>query len=157
MQGNGKISDTGFGGGTAIKEEIKEAVNYVRSNLIRITQSTKYSDFEFHLKATDLNGIGNIKGLELAILLSIASSITERPLQPQMVVIGSMSIGGSIIGSDNLAEFIQVSADSVAKKVLIPATDMAQLSKVPADHISNFSLLIYSDPIDAAFKAMGLS
>ena len=71
-------------------------------------------------------------------------------------VIGSMSIGGSIIGSDNLAEFLQVSADSGAKKVLIPATDMAQLSKVPADLISKFSLLIYSDPIDAAFKAMGL-
>lgn len=157
MQGNGKISDTGFGGGTAIKEEIKEAINYVRSNLNRITQTAKYSDFEFHLKATDLNGIGNIKGLELAILLSIVSSITERPLQSQMAVIGSMSIGGSIIGSDNLAEYLQVAADSGAKKVLIPATDMAQLSKVPADLISKFSLLIYSDPIDAAFKAMGLS
>lgn len=156
MHGNGKISDTGFGGGTAIKDEIKEAVNYVRSNLTRITQTAKYSDFEFHLKATDLNGIGNIKGLELAILLSIVSSITERPLQPQMAVIGSMSIGGSIIGSDNLAEYLQVAADSGAKKVLIPATDMAQLSKVPADLISKFSLLIYSDPIDAAFKAMGL-
>jgi ATP-dependent Lon protease len=50
MPGNGKISDTGFGGGTAIKEEMKEAVNYVRSNLNRITQSAKFSDFEFHLK-----------------------------------------------------------------------------------------------------------
>lgn len=41
-------------------------------------------------------------------------------------------------------------------KVLIPAVDMGQLSKVPADLISKFSLIIYSDPVDAAFKAMGL-
>ncbi|WP_273212237.1 protease Lon-related BREX system protein BrxL [Runella zeae] len=156
MPGNGKISDTGFGGGTTIKEELKEAVNYVRSNLNRITQTAKFNDFEFHLKATDLNGIGNIKGLELAIFLSIVSSIVERPLLPQLAVLGSMSIGGAIIGSDNLAEYLQVSADSGAKKVLIPAVDVIQLGKVPTDLISKFSLLIYSDPIDAGFKAMGL-
>ena len=156
MQGNGKISDTGFGGGTAIKEELKEAVNYVRSNLNRITQNAKYGDFEFHLKATDLNGIGNTKGLELAIFLSIVSSIVERPLLPQLAILGSMSIGGAIIGSDNLGEFLQVSADSGAKKVLIPAVDMAQLGKVPTDLISKFSLVVYSDPVEAAFKAMGL-
>ena len=156
MPGNGKISDTGFGGGTAIKEELKEAVNYVRSNLNRITQVAKYSEFEFHLKASDLNGIGNTKGLELAIFLSIVSSIVERPLLPQLVVLGSMSIGGAIIGSDNLGEYLQVSADSGAKKVLIPAVDMAQLGKIPADLISKFSLVVYADPVDAAFKAMGL-
>lgn len=157
MQGTGKISTTGYRSGIQISAEIKEAVNYVRSNLTRITQNAKYSDFEFHLKITDLTGIGKIKGLELAILLSIVSSITERPLLSQMAVIGSMSIGGTIIGSDNLAEYLQVAADSGAKKVLVPTIDMAQLSKVPADLISKFSLLIYSDPIDAAFKAMGLS
>ena len=156
MSGNGKISETGFGGGTAIKDELKEAVNYVRSNLNRITQVAKFSDFEFHLKATDLNGIGNTKGLELAVFLSIVSSITERALLPQMAVLGSMSIGGAIIGSDNLGEYLQVSADSGAKKVLIPAVDMGQIGKVPTDLISKFSLLVYSDPVDAAFKAMGL-
>lgn len=156
MPGNGKMSETGFGGGTSIKEELKEAVNYVRSNLNRITQSARYSEFEFHLKATDLNGVGNTKGLELAIFLSIVSSIAERPLLPQLGILGSMSIGGAIIGSDNLGEFLQVAADSGAKKVLIPAVDMAQIGKVPTDLISKFSLILYGDPIDAAFKSMGL-
>ena len=157
MPGNGKMSDTGFGGGTSIKEEIKEAVNYVRSNLNRVTQAAKFNEYEFHLKATDLNGIGNVKGLELAMFLSIVSSITDRPLLSQMIVLGSMSIGGAIIGSDNLGEYLQVASDSGAKKVLIPASDMSQLGKVPTDLVSKFSLVIYGDPIDAAFKAMGLN
>lgn len=156
MPGNGKVSDTGFGGGSAIKEEIKEAINYVRSNLTRVTQTHKFSDFEFHLKATDINGIGNNRGLELAIFLSIVSSIADRPLLPQMAVLGSMSIGGTVIGSDNLGEYLQIASDSGAKKILIPAIDMVQLGKVPADLISKFSLVVYSDPVDAAFKAMGL-
>lgn len=156
MAGNGKLSDTGFGGGSVIKEELKEAVNYVRSNLSRITQSAKYNDFEYHLKASDLNGINNPQGMELSMFLSIVSTITERSLQPQIVVLGSMSIGGAIIGSDNLGEYLQVASDSGAKKILIPASDMGQIGKVPTDLIANFSLIIYSDPIDAAFKAMGL-
>ena len=155
MPGNGKLGDTGFGGGTAIKEELKEAVNYVRSNLNRVTQTAKFSDFEFHIKATDLNGIGNLKGLELSIFLSIVSAITERSLLPQLAILGSMSIGGAIIGSDNLSEYLQVAVDSGAKKILIPAVDISQLGKVPTDLISKFSLIIYSDPIDAVFKALG--
>jgi ATP-dependent Lon protease len=91
------------------------------------------------------------------MFLSIVSSITVRSLLSQMIVLGSMSIGGAIIGSDNLGEFLQVASDSGAKKVLIPASDMAQLGKVPTDLVSKFSLVIYSDPIDAAFKAMGLN
>lgn len=156
MAGNGKLKDTGFGPGNAIKEEIKEAVNYVRSNLNRISQSAKYSDHEYHLKASDLNGIGTIRGLELAIFLSIVSSTVDRSMLSQLTVLGSMSIGGTIIGSDNLAEYLQVAADSGAKKVLLPAVDMGQLGKVPTDLIAKFSLLIYADPVDAAFKGMGL-
>jgi ATP-dependent Lon protease len=156
MPGNGKVTDTGFGGGSAIKEEIKEAINYLRSNLIRVTQTNKFNDFEFHLKATDINGIGNNRGLELAIFLSLVSSIADRPLLPQMAVLGSMSIGGTVIGSDNLVEYLQIASDSGAKKILIPAIDMIQLGKVPADLISKFSLVVYSDPVDAAFKSMGL-
>jgi ATP-dependent Lon protease len=156
MQGNGKISDTGFGSSKIVKDELKEAINYVRSNLSRITQLVKFNDFEYHLKANDLNGIGNVKGLELAIFLSIVSGLTGRSILPQMIILGSMSIGGSIIGSDNLADFLQVAHDSGAKKVLIPAVDVSQFGKVPADLISSFSLILYSDPVDAAFKAMGL-
>ncbi len=66
-------------------------------------------------------------------------------------MIGSISLGGTITGSDNLGEFLQVAVDSGAKKVLIPAVDMAQLGKVPVDLIFKFSLVIYSDQVDAAF------
>lgn len=156
MPGTGKMSDTGFGAGTAIKEELKEAINYVRSNISRITQQVKYNDYEYHLKATDLNGIGNIRGLELAIFISIVSGLTGRPIQTQTVVLGSMSIGGAIIGSDNLADCLQVAQDSGAKKVLIPAIDVVQFGKIPAELLTCFNLIIYNDPIDAAFKAMGV-
>jgi ATP-dependent Lon protease len=50
--------------------------------------------------------------------------------------------------------YLQVATDSGARKVLIPAVNMAQLGKVPEYLISKFSLVVYSHPVDAAFKAM---
>ncbi len=155
MAGNGKFVDTGFGTGK-VKEELKEAVNYLRSNLSRVSQSVQYGNHELHIKATDINGLSSMQGVELSIFLSMVSSLTERPLLSQMVVLGSMSIGGGIINCDNLAEYMQIAADSGAKRVLVPVVDMAQLAKVPTDIISKFSMLVYSDPVDAAFKAMGV-
>lgn len=156
MPGNGKFTHTGFGGGSKISDELKEAVNYCRSNLGRISQSAKFSDCELHMKATDINGIGTLEGLELGVFISLVSGITGRSIQPQMCVLGSMSIGGTIIPTSDLAGALQIAADAGAKRILLPAADMMQYSKVPADLVSKFSLEIYSDPVDAAFKALGI-
>lgn len=156
MPGNGKFTHTGFGSGSVISDELKEAVNYCRSNLGRISQGAKYGENEMHLKATDINGLGTLQGLELAVFISLVSGLTQRPLQPQMCVLGSMSIGGTIIPSNDLAGALQIAADAGAKKILLPVADMMQYSKVPADLISRFSLEVYSDPVDAAFKALGI-
>ena len=156
MAGNGKFTHTGFGSGSAISDELKEAVNYCRSNLSRITQASKFSESEMHMKATDINGIGTLQGLELAVFVSLVSGLTGRPLQPQMCVLGSMSIGGTIIPTSDLAGALQIAADAGAKRILLPVADMMQYSKVPADLVSKFSLEIYSDPVDAVFKALGI-
>ncbi len=155
MAGGGKLDHTGFSG-TAIKEEIKEATNYIQANLHRVSLNAKYKDFDYHLKATDLNGIGKSKDIELAMFVSLCSGILEKPLLAQMVVLGSMSIGGTIIGTESLPDALQIASDSGAKKILIPALDIAQLAKVPPELMSKFQLVIYSDPIDAVFKAVGV-
>lgn len=156
MAGNGKFTHTGFGSGSAISDELKEAVNYCRSNMSRITQASKFSESEMHMKATDINGIGTLQGLELAVFVSLVSGLTGRPVQPQMCVLGSMSIGGTIIPTSDLAGALQIASDSGAKRILIPVSDMMQYGKVPADLIAQFSLEVYSDPVDAAFKALGI-
>lgn len=86
----------------------------------------------------------------------LVSGLTGRCIQPQMCVLGSMSIGGTIIPTSDLAGALQIAQDAGAKRILIPVADMINYSKVPADLISKFSLEVYSDPVDAAFKALGI-
>lgn len=50
---------------------------------------------------------------------TIISKINVRSTLPQLAVLGSMRIGGTIIGSDNLGEYMQTDADSGAKQVIL--------------------------------------
>lgn len=51
---------------------------------------------------------------------------------------------------------MQVCLDAGAKKVLIPITSAAELGTVPSDLIGAFSLIFYSTPQEAVFKALGV-
>lgn len=152
MSGNGKLDSAGF----STSSEIKEAVNYINANLNRVSINAKYKEHDYFLKAHDLNGIGKSKGISLAVFISLCSGILERPILSQTVILGSFSIGGTVIGTDSLPDALQIASDSGAKKVLIPVVDMIHIGKVPPELLSKFQLLIYSDPIDAVFKSIGV-
>lgn len=157
MAGNGKLDSAGFSSSSDIKEEIKEAINYIQANLNRVSINAKYKEYDYYLKATDLNGIGKSKGISLAVFISLCSGILERPILSQTVILGSFSIGGSVIATESLPDALQIASDAGAKKVLIPVVDMVNMGKVPPELMSKFQLLIYSDPIDAVFKAVGVN
>lgn len=54
-------------------------------------------------------------------------------LQDSLVVIGNMTVGGTIAKVEELANVLQVCVDAGAKRVLIPAASVADLQTVPAD------------------------
>ena len=66
------------------------------------------------------------------------------------------SIGGTIPKVEELASVLQVCLDAGAKKVLIPITSAPELGTVPSDLIGAFSLIFYTTPQEAVFKALGV-
>lgn len=156
MAGNGKFETAGFSSSSEIKDEIKEAINYIQANISRVSINAKYKDNDYYLKATDLNGIGKSKGISLAVFISLCSGILERPILSQTVILGSFSIGGTVLGTESLPDALQIASDAGAKKVLIPVVDLVNMAKVPPELMSKFQLIIYNDPIDAVFKALGV-
>ena len=138
--------------------ELKRRIESLTSDQLEfLNTNLKYKDNDYYLKATDLNGIGKSKGISLAVFISLCSGILERPILSQTVILGSFSIGGTVIGTDSLPDALQIASDAGAKKVLIPVVDMIHIEKVPPELLNKFQLLIYSDPIDAVFKAIGVN
>ena len=67
-------------------------------------------------------------------------------------MLGEISISGTMIKVDELANTLQCCLDSGAKKVLIPSVSMMDFATVPADLMGAFQLIPYSSAEDAVLK-----
>jgi len=93
--------------------------------------------------------------MTLSAFVALCSAILGKPVQQQIVVLGSMSLGGNIIPVENLAESLQVAFDSGAKRILLPMASVRDIPTIPGELFAKFQTSFYSDPTDAVFKAMG--
>lgn len=154
--GGGKLSISGVGSNSAAKESIRVAFDYFKANLGQITSSAKAVDNDFHLHLIELNNTGATSNLTLATLVSLCSGLMKKPVAAQMVVLGGMSLGGSVIPVSNLAETLQVAFDSGAKRILLPFSSVGDIAAVPGELFAKFQTSFYSTPSDAVFKALGV-
>ena len=63
----------------------------------------------------DLQGIGMTGKLALPTLIALCSIALGRPVQSALVVLGEISISGTLMKADELANTLQVCLDSGAK------------------------------------------
>jgi ATP-dependent Lon protease len=94
--------------------------------------------------------------MTLSAFVALCSGLLAKPVQSQLVVLGSMSLGGSIIPVQNLAETLQVAFDSGAKRILLPMASVRDIPSVPGELFAKFQTSFYADPKDAVFKALGV-
>ena len=94
--------------------------------------------------------------LALPTLIALSSVALGKPVVGSLAVLGEISIAGTLIKADELANCLQVCLDSGAKKVLLPLTSAADIATVPAELIGRFNLLFYSSTEDAVYKALGV-
>ena len=94
--------------------------------------------------------------LALPTLIALSSVALGKPVASSLAVLGEISIAGTLIKADELANSLQVCLDSGAKKVLLPITSAVDLSTVPAELIGCFNMIFYSSAEDAVYKALGV-
>lgn len=156
VKGNGKFKATGLGSDTQAKEKADLAYKYLNANGSSISASISTTTHDFVFNTQDLNGVGNPITLSLATMIALCSVALKKPVVSSMVVLGEITIGGTLIRVTNLADMMQVARDAGAKKVLIPMANAADLATVPPELMSTFSIIFYSTPEDAVFKALGV-
>lgn len=71
-----------------------------------------------------------------------------------MAILGDISISGTMIKVDELANVLQVCLDSGAKRVLLPSTSFVDFATVPPELMSSFQLIPYQSAEDAVYKAL---
>lgn len=156
LPGSGKFERTGLGSDREPKEASNTAFNFLKANSNRISGTISTTSKDYIINYQDLQGIGMTKNLALPTLVAICSIALGKPTVSSLAVLGEISISGTMIKVDELANALQVCLDSGAKKVLLPITSAADLGTVPAELVGCFNLIFYQTAEDAVFKALGV-
>lgn len=156
LPGSGKFERTGLGSDTKCKESTNTAFNYLKANSSRISGSISTTGKDYIINYQDLQGIGITSRLALPTLIALASIALGKPVISSLAILGEISIAGSILKVDELANALQVCLDSGAKKILLPITSAGDFGSVPSELIGSFNIIFYSNPEDAVFKALGV-
>ena len=156
LPGNGKFERTGIGTDRDAKESSNTAFNFLKANGSRISGNISTTTKDYIINYQDLQGIGMTGKLALPTLIALCSIALGRPVQSSLVVLGEISISGTMIKVDELASTLQVCLDSGAKRVLIPSTSFVDFATVPQDFMSAFQLIAYQSAEDPVFKALGV-
>ncbi len=156
VAGNGKLAISGVGSGSASKEPLKVAYDYFKANYPRISSAAKPGDRDYHLHIVELHNTGPNQTMTLSGFIALCSGLLGKPVQGSLVVLGDMSLGGSILPAVNLAASLQVAFDAGAKRILIPMSSVGDIPTIPGELFAKFQTSFYADPVDAVFKALGV-
>lgn len=156
LPGNGKFERTGLGSDRDCREAANTAFSYLKANSGRISGTISTTTKDYIINYQDLQGIGMTGKLALPTLIALCSVSIGRPTLGSLAVLGEISISGTLIKVDELANMLQVCLDSGAKRVLIPSISFADFATVPPDLMSAFQLIPYQSAEDAVFKALGV-
>ena len=156
LPGSGKFERTGLGSDRDCRESTNTAFNFLKANGNRISGGISTASKDYIINYQDLQGIGMTGKLALPTLIALCSIALGRPTVSTLAVLGEISISGTILKVDELANSLQVCLDSGAKKVLLPISSAVDLGTVPPELVGSFNLIFYSSAEDAVFKALGV-
>lgn len=154
--GNGSLKTSGLGSNSLAREAIKVGFDFFKANASRISASIKVGEHDYHLHVVELHNSGPTAALTLSTFVTLCSGVMGKPIQQQMVVLGSMTLGGNVVPVENLAESLQVALDSGARRILLPMASVRDIPTIPGELFAKFQTSFYSDPTDAVFKALGV-
>ena len=156
LPGNGKFDRTGLGSDRDCREAANTAFSFLKANSGRISGAISTTSKDYIINYQDLQGIGMTGKLALPTLIALCSIAIGRSTLGSMAVLGEISISGTLMKVDELANVLQVCLDSGAKRVLIPSISFVDFATVPPDLMSAFQLIPYQSAEDAVFKALGV-
>lgn len=154
-KGRGSLNITGSPS-PAIRDAIKTARTYLQANAPRLGVSRDPGEYDFHIQIVNMMQSKEGSETGVAFLIAMLSAMLGKPAAESLVILGEMSIHGALLRVDHLAERLQLAMDNGAKRVLLPAENKRDFADLPTDVLDKLQIIFYSDPLNAAFRAMEL-
>ncbi len=116
LPGSGKFDKTGLGSNPKCKEAANTAFNYPKANAGRISGAISTTVKDYIVNYQDLQGIGMTETLALPTLIALSSIALGKPALSSMAVLGDISIAGTMLKVEELANALQATSTAEQRK-----------------------------------------
>jgi ATP-dependent Lon protease len=130
------------------------AYDYLKANAKRIGIDRDIASYDINAQVISLMQGKDANDLGVSFFIGLISSILGRRTGGGLVILGQMSIHGVLSRVEGLGDKLRIAMDSGARRVMIPTENRRDFVDLPADVIDKIQIDFYSDPAQAAFKAL---
>jgi ATP-dependent Lon protease len=137
-----------------IRESARMAYDYLRANGKKIGIDRDLGQYDVNLQVISLTPGKDAADLGMAFYIALLSATLGRAIGAQLVVLGQMSLHGVLSRVDGLGDKLRVAMDAGAGRVLIPTENSRDFASLPAEVLDKLRIEFFSEPSQAAFKAL---
>lgn len=136
----------------------RESVRYAEQNLYGRAKELvgdrdpRSHEFSIQLRAMDNDRSGT--GLGVPVLLALCGALIEKSTKGGLIVVGSLTLGGTVEQLSNAVSLVELAVDKGATTILIPVSARKQMMELSDDMATKINVQFYSDTTDALLKAL---
>lgn len=155
VKGSGKLRVTGSRS-RASREAVDTAHAFLESQAAHLGLTKSPHDYDLHVQLVNLMGAREMSETGAAVFVALVSTLLGKPVMESLVVLGEMSLRGGLLKVGSLIERLQLAMDNGARRGLLPSENKRDFADIPSDVLDKLQIILYSDPVNVAFRAMGL-
>ncbi|MEI6785154.1 MAG: BREX system Lon protease-like protein BrxL, partial [Verrucomicrobiota bacterium] len=140
--------------GKGIRESARMAYDYLKANAKKIGIDRDVAAYDFNIQVMSLMQGKDATDLGVAFYIGLISAMLGRQIGGGLVILGQMSIHGVLSRVEGLGDKLRIAMDAGAKRVMFPTENRRDFAELPAEIIDKLQIDFYSDPSQAAFKAL---
>ena len=143
--GKGKLTITGKLG-DVMKESIQAATSYVKSKSTNLGINPRdFENFDIHIHVPEGATPKDGPSAGIAIFNSLVSSLTNNKVKRDVAMTGEITLRGRVLPIGGLKEKIYAANRAGIKKVLVPESNIREISEFDLDVIKNIKIIGISD------------
>lgn len=153
MPGSGRFQLVGVAS-RAIRESARMAFDYLRLHGKRLGLDRDLGSYDYNLQVISPMHGRDTEDLGVAFYIALLTALANKPVAGGLVILGQMSLHGALSRVEQLADRLRIAMDAGARQVLIPTANAPDFGSIPPELLDKLRVDFYSDPSQAAFKAV---
>ncbi len=145
----------GFGPVGAVNEAVAKIIDlsyhYIRSRMTEMDISARQLyEYAYRVNLPGYPNEVSVQSLGLAVVVAFLSQIRDRLVDPELALVGEITLNGRIVGSPGLQHLILAAHRSGIRRVVIPGESQQDLYDLPPDLANDIAII----PVDDAEQAI---